>query len=74
MVVTLENGATASFWQSSWMNGQAPMDLYLDLFKLAWWKNTRVKEEFLNQNWTRGLWRMENVSQMANSVDIWNVV
>jgi hypothetical protein len=74
MVVTLENGATASFWQSSWMNGQAPMDLYLDLFKLAWRKNTRVKEEFLNQNWTRGLWRMENVSQMANSVDIWNVV
>ena len=73
-VVTLGNGATTSFWQSSWMNGQAPMDLYLDLFKLAWRKNTRVKEEFLNQNWTRGLWRMETVSQMANIVELWDAV
>ena len=73
-VVTLGNGATTSFWQFFWLNGQTPMDLYPDLFKLAWRKNKRVKEEFLNQNWTRGLWRMENVSQMANSVDIWNVV
>ena len=50
------------------------MDLYLDLFKLAWRKNTRVKEEFLNQNWTRGLWRMETVSQMANIVELWDAV
>lgn len=55
-VVTLGNGATTSFWQFFWLNGQTPMDLYPDLFKLAWQKNKRVKEEFLNQNWTRGLW------------------
>jgi len=50
--VLLGDGQTASFWQSSWLEGKAPMDLYPDLFRLAWRKNRTVKEEILNQNWT----------------------
>jgi hypothetical protein len=53
-IVTLGDGAKASFWQSSWLNGRAPMDLFPDLFKLAWRKNKTVKEEVHNQNWVRG--------------------
>ena len=34
-VVTLGNGEKASFWQSAWLNGQAPMDRFPDLFKWA---------------------------------------
>ena len=57
-VVILGEGTKASFWQSSWVQGQAPMDLFPDPFKLAWRKNKTVKEEVQNQNWIRGLWRM----------------
>ena len=73
-VVTLGNGEKASFWQSTWMNGQAPMDRFPDLFRLAWRKNKTVKEEIQNQNWTRGLWRMQSVSEMASFVQLWDMV
>ena len=73
-VVTLGDGAKASFWQSSWMQGQAPMDIFPDLFKLAWRKNKSVKEEVHNQNWVRGLWRMQTVEEMANFVKLWDLV
>jgi len=73
-VVTVGDGATASFWQSSWLNGQAPMDLFPDLFRLAWRKNKTIKEELFQQNWTRGLWRMQTVEQMADFVALWDSV
>jgi hypothetical protein len=60
-IVTVDDGAKASFWQSSWMDGRAPMDLFPDLFRLAWRKNKTVREELENHNWTRGLWRMQSV-------------
>jgi len=47
-VVILGDGQKASFWQSSWLHGQAPMDIFPDLFKLAWRKNKTVKEELHN--------------------------
>ncbi|PVH32720.1 hypothetical protein PAHAL_9G468800 [Panicum hallii] len=72
--VTLGDGEMASFWQSSWMDGHAPMDLYPALYRLAWRKNRSVKEELMNQSWTRGLWRMETVSEMANFVELWDKV
>ena len=73
-VVTLGNGETTSFWQSSWLNGEAPMDLFPDLFKWAWRKNRTVKEELHEQNWTRGLWRMQTVDEMASFVHLWDAV
>jgi len=73
-VVTLGDGATASFWQSAWLDGLAPMDIYPNLFKLAWRKNRTVKEELVNHNWTRGLWRMQSVQEMACFVNLWDAV
>ncbi|PVH64828.1 hypothetical protein PAHAL_2G364400 [Panicum hallii] len=73
-VVTLGNGEKASFWQSTWLNEQAPMDRFPDLFKWAWRKNKTVKEELQNQNWTRGLWRMQTSEEMASFVELWDLV
>ena len=73
-IVTIGDGARASFWKSSWMNGQAPMDVFPDLFRLAWRKNRMVKEELVNQSWTRGLWRMSTVEEMASFVKLWDYV
>ena len=63
-VVTLGNGNKASFWQSAWLHGQAPMDIFPDLFKLAWRKNRSVREELQHQSWTRGL--LENGERGRN--------
>jgi hypothetical protein len=73
-VVTLGNGKIVSFWQSSWLHGQAPMDRFPELFKWAWRKNKSVKEELHNQNWTRGLWRMQTVEEMASFLELWDLV
>jgi len=50
------------------------MDLFPDLFKLAWRKNKRVQEELVNLNWTRGLWKMQTIEEMANFVKLWDLV
>ncbi|PUZ51607.1 hypothetical protein GQ55_6G201900 [Panicum hallii var. hallii] len=73
-VVTLGDGAKTSFWQSSWLQGQAPMDLFPDLFKLAWRKNKTVRDELVNLNWTRGLWKMQTIEEMACFVKLWDLV
>ena len=73
-MITIGDGTRASFWQSSWLHGKAPMDVFPDLFKLAWRKNKTVKEEVHNQNWIRGLWRMQTVTEMANFVKLWDAV
>ena len=48
------------------------MDLYPNLFRLAWRKNKTVKEELENLNWTRGLWRMGSVDEMAQFIELWD--
>jgi hypothetical protein len=53
---------------------QWTMDSYPELFKWAWRKNKSVKEELQNQNWTRGLWRMQTVEEMASFVELWDLV
>lgn len=40
-IVTVGNGKQAKFWQSSWLNGQAPMDIAPRLYKLAWRKKKK---------------------------------
>lgn len=72
--VTIGDGQKKSFWQSSWLHGKAPMDVYPDLFRLAWRKNRSVKDELQNQSWTRGLWCMQTVSEMAQFVELWDQV
>jgi hypothetical protein len=73
-VVTVGRGDKALFWHSSWLDGQAPMDIAPNLYTLAWRKNQTVKDDLLNHNWTRGLWRMETVHQMAEFVKLWDLV
>jgi hypothetical protein len=73
-VVTIGRDDKASFWHSSWLNGCAPIDIASNLYPLAWRKNQKVKDDLLHMNWTRGLWRMEYVQQMAEFVELWDLV
>lgn len=73
-IVTVGNGLKAEFWNSVWLNGVAPRDLVLNLYKLAWRKHKKVFEEVTNANWTRGLRRMSSVVEMAEFVELWDRV
>ena len=73
-VVTLGDGRTALFWDSTWSDGVAPRDLAPHLYKLAWCKSLTVREEVQNQTWTRGLWRMSAAEEMAEFVLLWERV
>jgi len=50
------------------------MDIAPGLFKLAWRKNRKVREELQDQSWTRGLWRMNTVQEMVEFVTLWDLV
>lgn len=73
-VVTIGNGHTAQFWNSSWLDGKAPRDIAPNLYNLAWRKNKTVHEEIIEHNWTRGLWRMNSVTEMAEFLLLWDSV
>jgi hypothetical protein len=73
-VVTIGNGLKADFWNSSWIQGRAPRDIAPSLYKLPWRKHRKVFEEITNHSWTRGLWRMTSVEEMAEFVVLWDSV
>jgi hypothetical protein len=59
------------FWESAWLDGQAPRDIAPSLYKLAWRKSNSVAEDLSNDNWTRGLWRMNTAEAMAELIMLW---
>ncbi|CAN6334617.1 unnamed protein product, partial [Urochloa humidicola] len=69
--VTVGNGARARFWESSWLDGQAPRDIAPHLYKLAWCKNNSVQEDLQEERWTRGLWRMSTSEEIAEYAILW---
>jgi len=73
IVVNLGNGEKASFWQSSWLQGQGTNGPVPRPFQ-TWKKNHTVKEELEHQSWTRGLWRMESISEMVSFTRLWDLV
>jgi hypothetical protein len=56
--MTVGNGEKANFWHDCWLNGQAPVEIALELLRFAWRKNLTVKQALNNRNWFRGfgLW------------------
>lgn len=73
-IVTIGDGKKAKFWQSSWLNGMAPMDIAPRLYKLAWRKNKTVHEALQQKNWLRGLWRMQDADTIAELVKLWGLI
>lgn len=73
-IVTIGDGTMAEFWNSSWIDGKAPRDIAPNLYKLAWRKHRKVSEEIMNHNWTRGLWRMSTIEEMAEFIVLWDLV
>jgi hypothetical protein len=69
--MVIGNGSKARFWESSWLVGRAPRDIAPWLYKLAWRKSLTVAEELQDANWMRGLWRMNDVKEMVELINLW---
>jgi hypothetical protein len=72
--MVIGNGSKARFWESSWLDGRAPRDIAPRLYKLAWRKSLTVAEELQDANWMRGLWRMNDVEEMVELINLWPLV
>jgi len=49
--VTVNNGRTATFWWSSWLDGKTPTLLFPLLFQHSKRKNRKVAEALQNEQW-----------------------
>ena len=69
--VTVGNGRTARFWNSSWPNGLRPRDIAPDIFVLSKKKNCSVQQALSNNTWishidiSNGL-TLDHVQQFAH--------
>lgn len=51
-----------------------PVDIAPSQFKLALWQEKILREDQINHNWTRGLWRMNTIEEMSEFVVLWYLV
>jgi hypothetical protein len=58
--IIIENGENTPFWEAKWLNGAAPKDIALTLFKAARYKRRMVSAELHNLNWIRSIRGIEN--------------
>jgi hypothetical protein len=68
MVVSVGNSCKVEFWESAWLDGRSPRDIAPGLYRLAWRKHQSIKEDMHNDNWTRDIWRMSSVEEMAELI------
>ena len=72
ILVQLRSGNTAQFWESSWLEGRAPRDIAPRLYKLAWRKKLKVREQLENQSWVAFV--MSSVEEMTKFIVLWDKV
>jgi hypothetical protein len=58
------NGKNTPFWEPKWLNGQAPKDVALNVYKIARFKHRIVYSELQNLSWIRNLQGISTVTQM----------
>jgi hypothetical protein len=73
-MITIGNGDYTFFWYDSWTE-RGPLRLWApDLFKVATRKTRNVAKELLDDNWIRSIARLDTPVQLAQFLEIWNVV
>ena len=72
--VTINNGRTASFWWSSWLDGNAPALLFPLLFKHSKRKNRTVAEALSEEQWIRVVPYDLAVPLLDEFVRLWGLI
>ena len=47
------------------------MDIFPNLYKLAWRKYQTVQDDLQNENWTHDLSRMQDADTMVQFINLW---
>jgi hypothetical protein len=68
------NGKTAEFWNSSWIQGQAPKNIAPTLFKKAKRKNIMVAKALANNNWIRSCSPFSGEGEFSEFVSLWQAI
>ena len=74
MRVSVNNGRTASFWWSSWLDGNAPALLFPLLFKHSKRKKRTVAEALLDDQWIRDVAYDLTVPLLDEFVQLWELI
>jgi hypothetical protein len=69
--VTIHNGKTAKFWQSSWLDGCSPAAMCPSLFHHSKRKQRSVMEALHDENWIRDLVHDMSPALLAQYVMLW---
>lgn len=69
--VLLGNGRKASFWQSSWLDGAFPADLFPALFKHSKKKNCSVAGALQNYRWVNNIDHNMTQQVIAEFLELW---
>jgi hypothetical protein len=68
--VEIGNGEKASFWTSSWLQGEAPASVYLELFNHSKRKTRTVKEALTDSKWISDINHDMTVNLFSQFVDL----
>jgi hypothetical protein len=69
--VTVANGKDTNFWHDHWLLGQAPKNIALMVYKLAWQRNIMVAQGKRDGKWKRGLKRIATTQKLIESIHLW---
>jgi len=69
--ITVGNGAKTQLWKDRWLQGEAPMHIAPECFRLAWRKNITAQQALHDRRWMRGLRRISTTSALHQFVDLW---
>jgi hypothetical protein len=72
--VTVHNGHKASFWRSSWINGQAPSVLFPLLYSHSRRKNRTVRNALQEDRWIRDVAYSLNSDLLRDFFSLWNLI
>jgi hypothetical protein len=72
--VQVNDGQTAGFWTSSWLNGLSPASMFPSLYKHSKRKNRTVADAMTNDNWIRDLIHNITTQLFADYVLLWGLV
>jgi hypothetical protein len=74
VIITVNDGGTAKFWTTRWLQGMAPADLAPHLFALVRWKNRSVAFEMQDNRWVRPLRAISTAEQVSEYVHLWTLI
>jgi hypothetical protein len=67
------NGTTASFWQSSWLQGTAPKNIAPTLFKKTKRRNVRVNKALERNKWVDHVSPISSQQEVTEFVALWEL-